>query len=106
MMAEEMKNLCAMIPVDLHAKVRAQQEASGKNLGQYMTWLITQFYETEQGGKNMIDDKKTVAFRVPADLFEQFKAYLKKHNIKQNAFFLDCIQRAIADDAQPETTEE
>ena len=54
-MAEEMKNLCAMIPVDLHAKVRAQQEASGKNLGQYMTWLITQFYETEQGGKNMID---------------------------------------------------
>ena len=34
-MAEEMKNLCAMIPVDLHAKVRAQQEASGKNLGQY-----------------------------------------------------------------------
>lgn len=54
----------------------------------------------------MIDDKKTVAFQVPADLFEQFKAYLKKHNIKQNAFFLDCIQRAIADDAQPETTEE
>ncbi len=106
MMAEEMKNLCAMIPVDLHAKVRAQQEASGKNLGQYMTWLITQFYETEQGGKNMIDDKKTVAFQVPADLFEQFKAYLKKHNIKQNAFFLDCIQRAIADDAQPETAEE
>ena len=25
----------------------------------------------------MIDDKKTVAFQVPADLFEQFKAYLK-----------------------------
>lgn len=106
MMAEEMKNLCAMIPVDLHAKVRAQQEASGKNLGQYMTWLITQFYETEQGGKNMIDDKKTVAFQVPADLFEQFKAYLKKHNIKQNAFFLDCIQRAIAEDAEPKSTEE
>ena len=96
-MAEEMKNLCAMIPVDLHAKVRAQQEASGKNLGQYMTWLITQFYENEQGGKNMIDDKKTVAFQVPADLFEQFKAYLKKHNIKQNAFFLDCIHRALAE---------
>ena len=45
----------------------------------------------------MIDDKKTVAFQVPADLFEQFKAYLKKHNIKQNAFFLDCIHRALAE---------
>lgn len=105
-MAEEMKNLCAMIPVDLHAKVREQQEASGKNLGQYMTWLITQFYENEQGGTHMMDDKKTVAFQVPADMFEQFKAYLKKHNLKQNAFFLDCIQRAIADDAQSEKAEE
>ena len=54
----------------------------------------------------MMDDKKTVAFQVPTDMFEQFKAYLKKHNLKQNAFFLDCIQRAIADDAQPEKTEE
>ena len=88
-MAEEMKNLCAMIPVDLQAKVREQQEASGKNLGQYMTWLITQFYENEQGGTHMMDEKKTVAFQVPADMFEQFKAYLKKHNLKQNAFFLD-----------------
>ena len=105
-MAENIKHLCAPIPEALHTKLREQQEKSGKNLSQYMTWLITQFYETEQGGKNMIDDKKTVAFQVPADLFEQFKAYLKKHNIKQNAFFLDCIQRAIADDAQPETTEE
>ena len=52
-----------------------------------------------------MDDKKTVAFQVPADLFEQLKAYLKKHNIKQNSFFLDCIQRALADDAEPGTTE-
>ena len=105
-MAENMKNLCAPIPAGLHARVREEQEASGKNLGQYMTWLITQFYETEQGGKNMVDDKKTVAFQVPADLFEQLKAYLKKHNIKQNAFFLDCIRRALAEDTQPETSEE
>lgn len=54
----------------------------------------------------MVDDKKTVAFQVPADLFEQLKAYLKKHNIKQNAFFLDCIRRALAEDTQPETSEE
>lgn len=105
-MAEDIKNLCAPIPSALHAQVRENQEASGKTLGQYMTWLITQFYENEQGGTHMMDDKKTVAFQVPADMFEQFKTYLKKHNLKQNAFFLDCIQRAIADDAQPEKAEE
>lgn len=99
-MADEIKNLCAPIPVDLHAQVRERQEASGKTLGQYMTWLITQFYELEKGGSSdMADNKRTVAFKVSAELFEQLKVYLEKHNIKQSAFFLDCIQRALADDA-------
>ena len=100
-MAEDIKNLCAPIPSALHAQVRENQEASGKTLGQYMTWPITQFYEYEKGGTpNMADNKRTVAFQVPADLFEQFKAYLEKNHIKQNAFFLDCIQRALADEAE------
>lgn len=45
-----------------------------------------------------MDDKRTVAFQVPVDLFEQFKEYLKQHNIKQNTFFLACIQRALNED--------
>ena len=65
-MAEDIKNLCAPIPSDLHAKVREYQEASGKTLGQYMAWLITQFYEYEKGGNaSMADNKRTVAFQVP-----------------------------------------
>ena len=50
----------------------------------------------------MADNKRTVAFQVPADLFDEFKEYLQRHNIKQAAFFLDCIQRALADDTGAE----
>ena len=39
--------------------------------------------------------QRTVAFQVPEELFEQFKEYLKRHNMKQNAFFLDCIRQAL-----------
>ena len=42
-------------------------------------------------------ENRTVAFQVPADLFEEFKAYLDRHHIKQKAFFLDCIHRALAE---------
>ena len=98
-MAEDIKNLCAPIPSALHAQVRENQEASGKTLGQYMTWLITQFYEYEKGGTpNMADNKRTVAFQVPADLFEQFKAYLKQHGMTQKDFVIYCIQQALAED--------
>ncbi len=103
-MAEKTKNLCAQIPEDLHAKVRQEQEESGLALGPYMTQLIEKFFEME--GKPMAsNNQRTVAFQVDAALFERFKEYLKAHGIKQNAFFLDCIQRALDEDAQPQDTE-
>ena len=98
-MAEKTKNLCAQIPESLHSKVRERQETSGKTLSEYMTWLITSFYEQE-GMKNMDGKQKTIAFQVPPEMFEQFKQYLKRHDMKQVEFFLNCIQQALDADQQ------
>ena len=46
-MEEKKINLCAQIPASLHGQLRQRQEESGQTLGQYMTWLITKFYESE-----------------------------------------------------------
>lgn len=98
-MAENIKNLCAPIPAELHAQLRQRQEASGQTLGQYMTELITKFYEQE-GKPTMKENQRTVAFQVSTELFEQFKDYLKRKGIKQNAFFLNCIQQALEESEQ------
>ena len=100
-MAENTKNLCAPIPAELHAQLRRRQEESGQTLSQYMTWLITKFYESE-GKTTMKENQRTVAFQVSTELFEQFKDYLKRKGIKQNAFFLSCIQRALEEADQTE----
>lgn len=96
-MEENVKNLCAPIPAGLHARVREEQEVSGKTLGQYMAWLIQTFYDNQKEETTMSGDKRTVAFQVPGELFEKFKDYLQERGIKQNAFFLDCIHRALAE---------
>lgn len=96
-MAEKTRNLCAEIPLELHTKVRQRQAESGETLSRYMTALITKFYEMEDNAKMDKDNVRTVAFQVPTELFEQLKAYLKRNGIKQNAFFLDCIHRALAE---------
>ena len=97
-MEGKVKNLCAPIPEGLHARVREEQEASGQTLGQYMTWLIQTFYDNQNKEENTMNaDKRTVAFQVPGELFEKFKDYLQERGIKQNAFFLDCIHRALAE---------
>ena len=93
-MDERVKNLCAPIPESLHEKVRQKQGESGKNLGEYMTWLITEFYKQE-GVVMMKGDQRTVAFQVDSELFEKFKEFLKTKGIKQNAFFVDCILKAL-----------
>ena len=95
-MTGETSNLCAKIPVELHQRIREKQAESNKSLNDYITWLITSFYETE-GKPTMNTDTRTIAFQVPADLSEQFKEYLQRHSLKQKDFFLDCIQRALAD---------
>lgn len=97
-MAEGTKNLCARIPAVLHARVRQEQTTSGKTLDNYMTWLITTFYEQQEGKSTMKEDQRTVAFQVDTELFDRFKAYLERHNKKQRAFFVNCMLRALEED--------
>ena len=81
-MEENVKNLCAPIPAGLHARVREEQEVSGKTLGQYMAWLIQTFYDNQKEETTMSGDKRTVAFQVPGELFERFKDYLQEKRAK------------------------
>ena len=102
------KNLCAMIPADLHARVRQEQERSGQTLSEFVEQLITDYYKMKEGTK-MTGDMRTMAIQLPEELFERLKAYLKKNNLKQKQFIIGLIEDALEEDeteentAQPET---
>ena len=104
------KNLCAMIPADLHARVRQEQERSGQTLSEFVEQLITDYYKMKEGTK-MTGDMRTMAIQLPEELFERLKAYLKKNNLKQKQFIIGLIEDALEEDeteentAQPETEE-
>ena len=95
-MAEKTRNLCEQIPVELHDKVRQRQAESGNTLSQYMTALITKFYEMEERQTMEKEITRPVCVQVPV---EQFKAYLKQHGMTQKDFVIRCIQQALAEDA-------
>ena len=96
---EATKNLCAQIPESLHAKVRTEQEQSGKTLSQYVTELITQYYQQKEGKK--MDGTRTMAFQIPEDLFQRIKRYLDSETertgkkLSQREFVLGLIQQAL-----------
>ena len=104
------KNLCAMIPADLHARVRQEQEQSGQTLSEFVEQLITDYYKMKESTK-MTGDMRTMAIQLPEELFGRLKAYLKKNNLKQKQFIIGLIEDALEEDeaedpaVQPETEE-
>ena len=102
----ETKNLCAQIPLELHAKVRAEQEKSGLTLGAYITEVRTKFYE--KGEIKMSDTTRTLAFQIPDELFWRIKDHLTRETertgkrLTQRDFVLGLIEKALDEAEQAE----
>ena len=99
------KNLCAMIPADLHARVRQEQEQSGQTLSEFVEQLITDYYKMKENTK-MTGDMRTMAIQLPEELFGRLKAYLKKNNLKQKQFIIGLIEDALEEDEAEDTAEQ
>ena len=93
------KNLCAQIDTALHARVRQEQEQSGKTLSEFVEQLITDYYKMKENTK-MTGDMRTMAIQLPEELFERLKAYLKKNNLKQKQFIIGLIEDALEEDEE------
>ena len=99
------KNLCAQIDAALHARVRQEQERSGKTLSEFVEQLITDYYKMKENSK-MTGDMRTMAIQLPEELFERLKAYLKRNNLKQKQFIIGLIEDALEEDEAEDTAEQ
>ena len=101
---ETRKNLCAMLPVALHSRVRQEQEKAGMTLGEYVEALITEYYDWKDG-RIMTGEMRTLAAQIPAELFDRLDRYLKERGIKRKDFLVDIITRALEEAEAAEVTE-
>ena len=110
------RNLCAQLPLDLHAKVCEAREQSGLTTAQYITSLLTEYYAMkENGGKEVMMNGKTrtLAFQIDEDLFNRIKAHLERETqrtgrkLTQREFVLNLIEEALieAEEAAAEEAE-
>ena len=90
---ESTKNLCAQVPISLHKKIRTEQEQSGQTLSQYITQIITEYYE--RGTMKNMSDTRTMAIQISDELFERLKSYLKTNGISQKQFLTELIEKAL-----------
>lgn len=77
---EQTKGLSCQIPESLHARVTAERVAANQSLSEYITGLLTNYYEN--GGKKDMAQTRTMAFQISEDLFQRIKDYLAHENAR------------------------
>ena len=100
----ETKNLCAQIPPDLHDRVSRAKDQTGLTTAQYITNLLTKYFEMkENGGTAAMTNSttRTMAFQIPEEFFQRIKAHLDRetartgHKLTQREFVLGLIEQAL-----------
>lgn len=79
------KNLCAQISLDLHQKISEAKEQSGLTTAQYITQLLTEYFEMKENGGNatMTSEKnRTLAFQISEELYQRIKAHLERETAR------------------------
>ena len=95
---EQTANLCAQVPVSLLARIREEQEKAGLLRGEYMTQILTTYYENQdRTGEKTMNFTKTLAFQVPEELFNR---------ITQRDFVIGLIERELEKAERQDTQEE
>jgi len=67
---------------------------SGKTMNAYMTELLTHFYENQKGMTSM-ENTRTLAVQIDAELFDRLDDYLKKNKLKKRNFITDLIRKVL-----------
>ena len=88
---EPKKNLCAMIPEALHARVKQEQETKGITLSEFVEQILIEHFE---GGRNM-EATRTLAVQISEELFQKMKKFLKDNRITQKEFIINLIEHAL-----------
>ena len=96
----ETRNLCAQIPVDLHAKVIEEKNPLGQALSDYNTNILKEHFEG--GNKTMANTAtKTLAFQISEELDQRIKNYLAAEKertgkkVSQREFVVGLIIQAL-----------
>ena len=108
------KNLCAQIPLTLHDRVCTEKDQAGLTTAQYITNLLTGYYQMKENGGNMNmtnNGSRTMAFQIPEELFQRIKRHLERETLRtgkkltQRDFVLNLITQAL-DEADTENAAE
>ena len=97
----ERKNLCAMVPIELHNQVTEAREQLGQTTNEYITAVLTEYFKMKQnGGKTIMANNRTMAFQISEELFQRIKAHLERETVRIGKKLVLGLIEAALDEAE------
>ena len=107
---EKKRNLCAMVPTSIFNRFGAERDKAGLTNSEYATKILEEYFSVkDKGGNGMAQNNgetRTLAFQIPATLFQRIKDYLeceskrRGRKITQRDFVLGLIEQALEEAEQ------
>ena len=95
----ETKGISVQVPVDLHARAKAEQEQLELTMSAYIQQILEEHFTPKldtKGGNDMSGNTRTLAFQVNEELFQRVKYYLSKHShLTQKSFVIGLIEAEL-----------
>lgn len=93
------KGISVQVPVDLHAKVKAEQDQLELTMSEYIQQVLEEHFTPKsnaKGGNDMSGSTRTLAFQVSEELFQRIEDYLSKHrHLTKKRFVVDLIEAEL-----------
>lgn len=94
------KGISVQVSVDLHAKVKAEQEQWELTMSEYIQKVLEEHFTPKsdlKGGNSMNGNNRTLAFQVSEEFFQRVKDYLSKHRgLSQRDFVISLIEAELS----------
>ena len=89
------KGISVSVDVDLHSRVKTEQESLTLSMSQYITMVLEEHFNQKEG-KIMSEKTRTLAFQVSETLFQRVKEHLARNpKLSQRDFVISLIEQAL-----------
>lgn len=101
---EETRGITVKVAQTLHTKAKQEAEANTQTMSQFIE-MVLRFYYDRKDEKNMSANKRTLAFQVDEEFYQEVQAYIKSRKMKLKDFGTAALRRMMEEaptaDAEP-----
>lgn len=94
---EETRGITVKVALPLHTRAKQEAEANEQTMSQFIE-AVLQFYFNREDGKKMSEKKRTLAFQVSEEFFQEVQEYIKARNMRLKDFGITAMRRMLEEE--------